>query len=155
VKFPFEPRSTKSLEPGHYWCISLRTGRFAAGVVVAHARRLAKRDTRLLCIGLLNWVGDKPPTPPALSSVDLLEYAFTHVRSIQQNGRFILGKVEPRWGVEQELDFGQLAGSVVPGWGLSFIHHRAEILWGDAAWVKAEISALCAGARGSTRVIAA
>lgn len=140
MKYPFEPKSTKSLAPGQFWGVPLNGGRFAAGVVLADAIRQGKRDTRLVCIGLLDWVGDALPTAQAVVGAPLLEYGFAHVRSIQRNGALILGQVERNWGVEQQLDFDRLAGSGISVWGLSVIHYAAERRWGDEAWVDAQFS---------------
>ena len=140
MTFPFEPKSTKSLAPGQFWGVPLNAGRFAAGVVLADAIRAGKRDTRLICIGLLDWVGDAPPTGQDVMGAPLLEYGFAHVRSIQRDGKLILGQVERNWELEPQLDFDRLAGAGIPVWGLSVIHYTAERRWGDEAWVDAQFS---------------
>jgi hypothetical protein len=151
MKYPFAPKSTTSLEPGHYWAVPLRSGRYAAGVVLAHAIRQEKRDSRLLCVGLLDWVGDAPPVSEDLASAPLVEYGFVHVRSIQRNGRDILGHLERSFELARELDFDRLAGAGISVWGLAVIHHRAELRWGDAAWVKAELARQWASLRRTSR----
>jgi hypothetical protein len=152
MKYPFRPKSTKHLEPGQFWGIPLRSGQYAAGVVLAHAARLGKRDTRLLCIGLLDWCGDAAPTAGDLAAAQVLEHGFAHVRSIQQHGGNILGELERDWGLEPELDFNRLAGSGIPVWGLAVVHYRAEQRWGDAEWVKGELNAQWK-AMGVTRAV--
>jgi hypothetical protein len=151
MKFPFEPKSTSNLAPGQYWCIPLRSGNFATGVVLAHAIRQGKRDSRLVCVGLLNWVGDAPATANDIADADLVDHGFAHVRSIQRNGSMILGKVEPHWGFEPELNFDRLAGGGISVWGLSFIHYQAELRWGDAVWVKAQLEAQWSQVRKGVR----
>jgi hypothetical protein len=140
MKYPFEPKSTKNLAPGQFWGVPLRSGRFAAGVVLAHAIREGKRDTRLVCIGLLDWVGNAVPTSEDVVEASVLEHGFAHVRSIQRHGGAILGQVERNWPLEPEVSFDRLAGSGISVWGLSVIHYTAERLWGDEAWVKEELT---------------
>jgi len=141
MKYPFEPRSTTSLQQGHYWCFELVNGRFASGVVLAHALRNGKIDSRLLCVGLLDWVGDAPATAEQLNDVPVRDRGFIHVRSIQQNGRIVLGRVNQDWEIPAVLDFSHQAGSGISVWGLAVIRNLAELTWGDSDWVRKKVEA--------------
>ena len=64
--YPFVPRSNAYLEPGQFFAIPLNDGRFAAGQVLTiptpETAPNSACNTRAVVLGLLDWVGDRPPT---------------------------------------------------------------------------------------------
>src|ERR1051325_10015268 len=90
--FPFEAKSTRYLLPGDFWAIPLRGGSFACGrVIQLHERDDGSLDSRLFLAGLLDWVGDTPPTLTAIAGCPTLIQGQAHVRTIQTSGGVILG----------------------------------------------------------------
>ena len=49
-------------------------------------------DRRSFLAGLMNWDGDGPPTAEGLAGCELLAQGWAHVRTIQANGRLVLGQ---------------------------------------------------------------
>lgn len=99
AEYPLQPRSNAYLEPGQFWSVQLRDGRYAAGMVLTvptektHPHMLA--NTRSFVAGLLDWVGTEPPTAEALAEAPLLHWGEAHVQSIAEAGSPLLGKVGP------------------------------------------------------------
>lgn len=139
MAYPFEPKSSQDLVQGHYWCIPLSNGRYAIGVMLAHARRLGKRDRSKILVGLLDWVGDGIPSADNLSEARILRRAFMHVRSIESCGSMVAGRIVREWGPE-EVDF-ELAGSKIAAWGLLAMQYHAEMRWGDARLMQQRLKA--------------
>lgn len=139
LPYPFEPKSSRDLVQGHYWCVPLSDGRHAVGVMLAHAMRLGKRDRSNILVGLLDRVGDGIPAPHDLLEAKVLQRAFMHVRSIESCGSMVAGRAERDWGPE-EVDFA-LAGSKIPGWGLLAMQYHAELRWGDARRMQQRLKA--------------
>jgi hypothetical protein len=94
--YPFMPKSTTHLLPGHIWGIPLSDGRSACGVVVAvpTAEDAPHRaiNSRTFAAGLLDWVGDELPTPTAVDRSPLLNWGYGHIKMIGENGGTILGR---------------------------------------------------------------
>lgn len=97
--YPFVPKSTAQLLPGHIWGIPLRDGRSACGVVLAiPAAEEAPHqaiNSRTFAAGLLDWVGDEPPTPTAVDKSLLLSWGYGHIKMIGENGGSVLGRRSP------------------------------------------------------------
>ncbi|GAA1580932.1 immunity 26/phosphotriesterase HocA family protein [Kribbella hippodromi] len=97
--YPFVPRSNAYLLPGHIWGIPLRDGRSACGVVVAvptaEEAPHGAINSRTFVAGLLDWVGDEPPTPAAVDESPLLNWGYGHIKLIGANGGSILGRRSP------------------------------------------------------------
>lgn len=149
MKYPFEPRSTRSLKQGQYWCFQLCDGRYVAVVVLGRVIADGKLHSRLLTAALVDWVGPQQAKPEELEKGDLLHRGFTHVRAIQTYGREIVGEV-PRLFTDfpAEMPFSYAA---TPGWpvlGLASLRYKAELLWGDKDWVHRELEEQQAAIRG-------
>jgi hypothetical protein len=77
--------------------------------------------------GLMDWLGDKPPTAETIAGARLLEVADAHVRLIQQDGGAILGK-RPLYADELVMP-----DEIRSTWGYGYLKLRAEhlLLKGD------------------------
>jgi hypothetical protein len=126
--YPFEPVSNRYLAPGQYWAIPLADGRFACGRVLAVP---AYETSRVLAvIGLMDWVGNRPPTEGDLAGSSIVKFGLAHVKAITQNGGAILG-LRPLAldGIEApklvDID-AEIMGTRLPSWGFGVIRRLAE-----------------------------
>ena len=88
LSYPFVPKSSASLRPGHFWSIALSKGRFACGRVI-QSPESGSRTT--LLAGLLDWSGATPPTSASIAGAKCLEQGRIHYKSIIQTGGEVLG----------------------------------------------------------------
>lgn len=94
VTYPFEPKSNKHLRPGQFWSVPLSDGRFACGRVLSVPRdadAFVPASTRLFLAGLLDWVGEEPPSAENIAGSTLLRQGFAHVRTVRETGGSVLG----------------------------------------------------------------
>ena len=91
--YPFVPKSTAKLIAGQFWGIPLRDGRWASGRVVGTDSHTGPGSRTMFVGGLMDWIGDSPPTNEMLAASRLLEVGNTHLRAITTNGGEILGYV--------------------------------------------------------------
>jgi Immunity protein 26 len=91
ISYPFVPKSTAYLEPGHFWSIPLDNGRFACGRVLALYYTAGKRNTRLFLAGLLDWWGEKPPSSETIAGRRMVEHGSVHIKTIAENQGEVLG----------------------------------------------------------------
>ena len=80
--YPFVPKSNAHLTPGQLWSIPLSDGRFACGLVLAIDRGASYGAKTQFVGGLVDWVGDAPPTAEAIHGRRVLEAGKAHVRVI-------------------------------------------------------------------------
>ena len=119
--YPFVPKSTAQLEPGQYWSIPLSDGRFGCGRVLRIDRDRAYGARILFVGGLLDWVGDAPPTAEAIAGQPLLGTGVMHVRAIAHGGGQVLGhRPLDADGIEPPV------GSIGTHWGEGYPKIRAE-----------------------------
>jgi hypothetical protein len=93
-KYPFEPRSNAHLLPGQFWGVPMSDGRWACGRVLAvktESDAYFPGNSRTFLAALMSWDSDEPPTAEAIAGRQVLAQGWAHVRSIQLNGRVILG----------------------------------------------------------------
>ena len=90
-EYPFVPRSTAYLEPGHFWSIPLAGGGFACGRVIQLRWDGGKRDPRVFLAGLMDWSDAEPPTAEALVGCGVLRQGSVHVKTIGENAGEVLG----------------------------------------------------------------
>jgi hypothetical protein len=93
--YPFAPKSNRWLEAGQFWAVPLSDGRFACGRVLDVPREpdphvLVSRKTFLA--GLLDWVGDAPPTAGSITGAGLVAQGFAHIKAITTTGGEVLGQ---------------------------------------------------------------
>jgi hypothetical protein len=94
ARYPFEPKSNVHLLPGQFWGVPLSDGRWACGRVLAvktQADVYFPENSRMFLAALMRWQGDEPPTAGAIAGRQVLAQGWAHVRSIQLNGKAILG----------------------------------------------------------------
>ena len=89
--FPFVPKSTAYLEPGHFWSIPMCDGRFACGRVIQLRMENGKRDSRTFLAGLMDWSACVPPTTDAISGRGVIRQGHVHVMTINKNGGEVVG----------------------------------------------------------------
>src|SRR5262249_30056707 len=91
LDYPFVPKSTAYLEPGHFWSIPMRSGRFACGRVIQLRIENGKRDSRMFLAGLMDWTGNLPPTSDAIAGCGVNSQGAAHVKTIGENNGEVLG----------------------------------------------------------------
>lgn len=153
--YPFEPKSTSKLCPGHYWTVPFSNGRYACGRVLQVGIPELMPKTRAFFGGLHDWTSDSPPTPDAISGSGFVEYGVMHVRAIQHTGGEVLGMLsldEERAEMPTLMSCGGGPGTqilsgckpvrlakktewgklpVISYWGYGFIQELAEYRWGS------------------------
>jgi hypothetical protein len=93
-KYPFEPRSNAHLVPGQFWGVPLSDGRWACGRVLGvktESDAYFPGNSRTFLAALMSWDSDEPPAAGAIAGRQVLAQGWAHVRTIQRNGRVILG----------------------------------------------------------------
>lgn len=91
--FPFVPRSARDLLPGDYWAIPLANGRFGCAVVTD--LKPSGAATRMgLVAGLLDWIGDAPPSSAQVTASRIFAQALTRIEAITKTGSQILGHAD-------------------------------------------------------------
>lgn len=93
-EFPFIPKSTASIEPGHFWSIPLRHGGYACGRVIQLWLKDGKRDSQMFLAGLMDWSGDAAPTADAIAGCGVIEQGSVHIKTIRENRGEILGLLD-------------------------------------------------------------
>src|SRR5262245_40473362 len=84
--YPFVPKSTAYLEPGHFWSIPLHGGLYACGRVIQLCIVDGKRDSRGFLAGLMDWSDNQPPTPDAIAGCGVIRQGHVHIKTIKENG---------------------------------------------------------------------
>ena len=146
--YPFIPKSTSYIEPGHFWSIPLSGGGYACGRVIQLWVKDGKRDQRGFLAGLMDWSGDEPPTADAIVGRRVVEQGRVHVKTIGENGGEIVGfrglaldAIEPnlfrdaecatfvQFGLDRLRQFDRALDSDLPvfsTWGFGVIRILAE-----------------------------
>ena len=119
-RYPFVPKTTTHLAPGQIWSIPMSDGRFGCGRVLRIDRDRAYGARVLFTGAVLDWVGDRPPTPEAIAGLGALAIGVAHVRSIGVNGGEIVGERA------LELDPIEVPDRPSTHWGTNFPVWRAE-----------------------------
>ena len=92
--YPFVPKSNRWLQAGQFWAVPVSDGRFACGRVLDVPREpdLHVPVARTIFLaGLLDWVGDAPPTDGSIAGADLIAQGFAHIKAITTTGGDVLG----------------------------------------------------------------
>ncbi len=119
------PKSNAHLQPGDWWAVPLRDGRFAAGRVLAR-QAFGPSDRTGVTIALLDWVGAARPTDKDIAGRPVLAWALSRVESIVRTGGAVLGN--------RPLDADRIEPPVLTNavaekssvWGWRTIVNRAE-----------------------------
>jgi len=88
--YPFEPKTNALLRPGQFWGVPLSDGRYACGRVLDISRDDAG-GRMMFVAGLMDWVGDDPPTAESIHGASILNFGSAHIRTIREHGQHILG----------------------------------------------------------------
>jgi hypothetical protein len=125
--YPLVPRSNRQLRPGQYWAIPLSDGRFAAGRVMA-VPAFGPRDRTGVVVGLMDWVGDRPPTSEDLAGRPVLVQAKARFEAITMTGGSVLGlrPLEADGLVAMDAHGLHVVGPVHKVWGGRTIAQYAE-----------------------------
>ena len=118
VSYPFIPKSTSHLRRGQYWSVPLSNHKYACGVVLHLLRKNdGKIDGRLFHAGLLDWVGELPPTVNDIENCHVLKSNAAHIKSIKETGGAILGEHTLAETEPEIIDFTD----DIDVWGYRFI----------------------------------
>ncbi len=88
--YPFTPKSNRYLQAGQFWALPLKDGRYGCGRVLV-VPAFGPTDRTGVVVGLLDWVGDAPPTSAAISGRPVLEEAKARFEAIANTGGEVLG----------------------------------------------------------------
>ena len=94
LTYPFEPKSNAYLRSGQFWGVPLSDGRFACGRVLGVPPKdddFLWLSSKIFVAGLMDWVGDAPPTAESIAGTELLAQGLAHVKAIRENGGLVLG----------------------------------------------------------------
>ena len=91
LAFPFVPKSTAYLQPGHFWSIPLDGGGYACGRLIQFREKDGKRDPRVFLVGLMDWFSVAKPTPEAIAGHSVIKQGSVHVKTIAENAGEVLG----------------------------------------------------------------
>ncbi|MCP1452243.1 immunity 26/phosphotriesterase HocA family protein [Priestia megaterium] len=80
LSYPFVPRTNKYLIPGQFWPIPLSNGTFACGRVL----EVSSEYTKGFIAGLMDWVGNEPPTNEELRGSSIIKQGDGHIKMIQE-----------------------------------------------------------------------
>ncbi|WP_177177281.1 Imm26 family immunity protein [Bacillus sp. MUM 116] len=86
MEYPFKPKSNRFLIPGQFWAIPLNSGKFACGRVIQIMPKGELGSTKCFLAGLMNWVGDKPPTSEDLAVCSTIKQGDVHIVTIHETG---------------------------------------------------------------------
>ena len=92
MSYPLEVKSNKTLLPGQYWAIPLRSGRYACGRVIQLPPK-GEKGIKSFLAGLMNWVGDELPTFEDLIGVKTIAQGDAH--TVDESKIY---PVFPTWG---------------------------------------------------------
>jgi len=98
--YPFLPRSLAELRPGQFWPVPLSNHRYACGRVLAVD---ATERAQTFVAGLLDWVGDEPPTVDAVAGASLLEMGRAPLDVITLHDNAIAGEVPVRLDEQEQI----------------------------------------------------
>lgn len=122
MKYPIKPKSTSKMEQGQFWPVPIGGGRFSCGVVLALvATNSGKKDSRTFLAGLLDWVGDMPPSAEKLDECAVLDKGFAHIKTITETGGELLGKLEINLGFPEVVS----ETDSINTWGYNSIAKKA------------------------------
>jgi len=88
--YPFVPKSNRYLRPGQFWAVPLSDGRFAAGRVMA-VPAFGPKDRTGVVVGLMDWIGTRPPSGADLRGRAVLVQAKSRFEAISNTGGEVLG----------------------------------------------------------------
>lgn len=87
ISYPLSIKSTAYLQPGQYWAVPLKSGKFACGRVI----QLWSLSRKYFLCGLMDWLGDAPPDAESIAGCRTVEQGCTRIEAIHITGGMILG----------------------------------------------------------------
>jgi hypothetical protein len=90
TSYPFRPKSNRYLAPGQYLAVPPSDGRFACGRVMA-SPAFGEKDRVGVVVGLMNWVGDRPPEERHIAGRAVVAQALSRYEAVSNTGGEILG----------------------------------------------------------------
>lgn len=124
--YPFVPKSNRRLRPGQFWSIPISDGRFAAGRVMA-VPAFGDNDRTGVVVGLMDWVGQDPPTEQDIAGRPVIIQAKARYDTISKTGGEVLGLRALELDELVALDPNDYAvGSSHAVWGWATIVKHAE-----------------------------
>lgn len=97
---------------GQFWAIPISNGRFACGrVIELCGPRDGTPDLRTFIAGLLDWVGNAPPTSESIAGRRTISQGAAHIKTIIHTGGAILGHRDLGLdGIEPDLFLSESPG---------------------------------------------
>jgi hypothetical protein len=92
MNYPFQPKSTANLKPGQYWAVPLPSGKFACGRILQLNATEIPSKSRAFFGGLLEWLGNQPPTSEDIAGCPLIAFGNMHIKAITTTGGVIIGE---------------------------------------------------------------
>lgn len=131
---PFVPKSNVHLLPGDFWAIPLSDGRFAAGRVLAR-QAFGKSDRMGIVVGLLDYVGEAPPTSETIAGSRVVALAKSRFEAIAETGGEVLGNRSLELdGIQPPAEtFAVSEKSHVWGWRTILNHAEQQFVGGYKA----------------------
>lgn len=125
-RYPFVPRSNRHLRAGQYWALPLLNGCFACKRVMA-VPAFGPRDRVGVVVGLMDWLGQEPPTSEQIAGRPVLEQAQSRFEAITKTGGEVLGiRLLDLDGLVPDDPDASHVGAVHRVWGWRTIANRAE-----------------------------
>jgi len=91
AQYPFVPKSTSSLVPGHFWALPLSDGSFGCGRVVQLKPREMTGARVAFLAAVLDWHSLEPPTSDSIALAPCVAQGQVHLKAITESGGAILG----------------------------------------------------------------
>ncbi len=94
IRYPFIPKSNKHFIAGQFFDVRLKNGKYACGRVLALPPPDWSRYGGRTCFlaGLMDWVGDHPPTSEGIAGHKIIQQGVASIRIITRHGSGILGQ---------------------------------------------------------------
>jgi hypothetical protein len=86
VRYPFVPKSSGALRPGDFWAVPRTDGSYACGRVLQVNGDQLATPQRSFFGGLLDWIGQEPPTSVCIAGAGLLDSGVMHIKAILTTG---------------------------------------------------------------------
>lgn len=91
IQYPFVPKSTSSLIPGHYWALPLSDGSYGCGRVI-QLKAPAMTGARVSFLAaVLDWHSRGAPSSESIAGATCLAQGHVHIKAITEIGGLVLG----------------------------------------------------------------
>ncbi len=110
------------LRPGQFWSVPLSDGRFGCGRVLGVEREPGYGSRTWFLAGVLDWIGDDPPTADSIADAPLLETGHAHIDVIASDAGVVLGER----ALETDGLTAPATDTVMSYWGAGYPKKRVE-----------------------------